>query len=523
MRTRYLVVVAALAALSAASAACGNLLGLEPPPTEDAGAGADSAPPFDATTGDSPVGDAPGPDHDGGADAESDGLCLPLGAGDGSAMYYTLNFADIDDAGTHNWQYFEPSSVNTLSRDFQGAAFDGRYVYFVPYASGTVTRYDVLGGFTSFASWVTFDTTTLGLTAQGFNGAVYDGRYVYFVPYHTAAAGYLGLLVRFDTQGTFTGVDAGSSWSTFDLASLPVPDSGAPLAGFASGVYDGNFVYLVPYFNGLGRASVVVRYNPDGGIPPGDAGSHDGGDAGSRDGGDAGEGEGGPPVFAVASQFSTFDVSTRSANAAGFYGGVFDGTYLYTVPYENNAGLDGVLVRYDTATSFPTATAWTPFDMTTINASAEGFTGATFDGRYVYFVPRNRTVVARLDTQATSFDSKSSWATYDLSTVTPADAGAPSFAGGAFDGRFVYFIPGVTGTQPLGNVVRYDSWSDFGSACAWSTHDVSQDVAGATNYFGAVFDGQYLYLVPKGTWVARFEAKTPRAMPVLPGFNGSFY
>jgi len=106
MRTRYLVVVAALAALSAASAACGNLLGLEPPPTEDAGAGADSAPPFDATTGDSPVGDAPGPDHDGGADAESDGLCLPLGAGDGSAMYYTLNFADIDDAGTHNWQYF---------------------------------------------------------------------------------------------------------------------------------------------------------------------------------------------------------------------------------------------------------------------------------------------------------------------------------------------------------------------------------------------------------------------------------
>jgi len=29
--------------------------------------------------------------------------------------------------------------------------------------------------------------------------------------------------------------------------------------------------------------------------------------------------------------------------------------------------------------------------------------------------------------------------------------------------------------------------------------------------------------VPKGTWVARFEAKSLRAMPVLPGFNGSFY
>ncbi|HEY5242196.1 MAG TPA: hypothetical protein VIJ22_12045, partial [Polyangiaceae bacterium] len=509
-----------LAALSAASAACGNLLGLEPPPTGDAGA--DSAPPFDATTGDSPVGDAPGPEHDGGADADAsvDGLCLPLDAGDGSATYYTISPVVIDDAGTHNWQYFEPSSVNTLSRDFQGAVFDGQYVYFAPSGSGTVTRYDTHGGFTSFASWVTFDTTALGPTAQGFNGAVYDGRYVYFVPYHTAAAGYVGLLVRFDTQGTFTGADAGASWSTFDLASLPVPDGGA-LVGFASGVYDGNFVYLMPYFNGVERASLVVRYDPDGGIPTGDAGSRDGGDSGARDGGDAGEG--GPPVFAVASQFSMFDVSTRSDNAAGFYGGVFDGRYVYTVPYENNVGVDGVLVRYDTETSFLTATAWTPFDMATINATAEGFTGATFDGRYIYFVPKFKTVTARYDTLATSLGSKSSWSIYDLSTVTPADAGTPSFAGGAFDGRFVYFIPGTTSAQPLGSVVRYDSWSDFSSACAWSTHDVSQDIAVATNYFGAVFDGQYLYLVPKGTWVARFEAKTPRAMPTLPGFNGSFY
>ncbi len=527
MRTRRLVVVAALAALSAASAACGNLLGLEPPPTEDAGAGADSAPPFDATTGDSPVGDAPGPEHDGSADAASDGLCLPLDAGDGSATYYTISPVVIDDAGTHNWQYFEPSSVNTLSRNFQGAVFDGQYVYFVPNGSGTVTRYDTHGGFTSFGSWTTFDTTTFGPSAQGFSGAVYDGRYVYFVPYHTAA-GYTGLLVRFDTMGTFTGADAGTSWSTFDLTSLPVPDGGGALVGFASGVYDGNFVYLVPYYDGVERASVVLRYNPNGGVPTSDAGSEDGGDAGSRDGGDAGARDGGdagegPPVFAVASQFSTFDVSTRSDNAAGFYGGVFDGQYLYTVPYENNAGVDGVLVRYDTKTSFTTATAWTPFDMSTINASAEGFTGAMFDGRYVYFVPRFKTVAARLDTLATSFGSKSSWSTYDLSTVTAADAGAPSFAGGAFDGRFVYFVPGANGAQPLGSVVRYDSWSDFGSACAWSTHDVSQDIAGATSYFGAVFDGQYLYLVPRGTWVARFEAKTPRAMPNLPGFNGSFY
>jgi hypothetical protein len=42
-------------------------------------------------------------------------------------------------------------------------------------------------------------------------------------------------------------------------------------------------------------------------------------------------------------------------------------------------------------------------------------------------------------------------------------------------------------------------------------------------YYGAVYDGQYLYLVPKGTWVARFDTKTPGSMPALTGYNGSFY
>ena len=46
----------------------------------------------------------------------------------------------------------------------------------------------------------------------------------------------------------------------------------------------------------------------------------------------------------------------------------------------------------------------------------------------------------------------------------------------------------------------------------------------ASFYFGAVFDGQYLYFVPRGNGlVARFDAKTPPSMPNLPAFHGSFY
>jgi hypothetical protein len=548
MRSRRTLVVAfaLVAALAGAAAACSNILGLEPPPIGDGG-----APPVDATTGDAPGSDAPGPGVDGGTlDATGDAqVCTPLdGGGDGPTTYFPFNQTIIDDAGDHTWQFFEPDSVNPLSRNFQGGVYDGRYVYFAPSVSGTVTRYDTRASFVAGSSWTTFDTSTLNANAQGFGGAVYDGRYVYFVPSH-APSGYVGLLVRFDTQQAASFTTGGAAWSTFDMGTLPVPDGGLATTGFSSGVFDGNAVYFAPYFNGV-HLSRVVQYSPDGGLPEsgvaeagtsdggidaGDSGLHDGGsdagDSGLHDGGsdagdagdsgphDSGAVEAGPPGFASASQFSTFDLSTRNASAAGYLGALFDGQYVYMVPYNGNAGLSGLVARYDTDASFVSGASWTIFDVTEVNASSAGFAGAAFDGRFVYLVPHVKTIATRYDTQGGSFTTKTPWSTFDVSTVVPTtDAGAPSFTGAGFDGRFIYYVPASTGA-----VLRYDTWSTFTEACAWSTHDISQDVAGAVAYYGAVYDGQYLYLVPKGTWVARFDTKTPGSMPALTGYNGSFY
>jgi hypothetical protein len=38
------------------------------------------------------------------------------------------------------------------------------------------------------------------------------------------------------------------------------------------------------------------------------------------------------------------------------------------------------------------------------------------------------------------------------------------------------------------------------------------------------FDGEYVYFAPfAGTTIARFDARSPPAMPPLPGFFGSFF
>ena len=118
--------------------------------------------------------------------------------------------------------------------------------------------------------------------------------------------------------------------------------------------------------------------------------------------------------------------------------------------------------------------------------------------------------------------------TYDTTRVTALDGGTPvSFAGAAYDGRFVYFVPSSSGVAPL---TRYDTSSTFGADCAWSSFNpsslVAGDAGGLVPFVGAVFDGTYLYLVPNSgpnPIFARFTVRTPAPLPsVPPFFHGSF-
>ncbi len=157
------------------------------------------------------------------------------------------------------------------------------------------------------------------------------------------------------------------------------------------------------------------------------------------------------------------------------------------------------MVRYDTQASggFSANASWTTFDLTSVNPQAEGFMGATFDGRYVYFMPNANTfsfgIVARYDTEASGgFGAYASWATYDW--VSPDPGGAWGFNGAAFDGRNVYLVPW---DPPF--VVRYDTLASdgFRAAASWASFDVSA-VNNAVDLQGAVFDGRYIYMLPSG-------------------------
>jgi hypothetical protein len=195
--------------------------------------------------------------------------------------------------------------------------------------------------------------------------------------------------------------------------------------------------------------------------------------------------------FTDPSAWEAFDLTTLAPGAAGYTGAAFDGRYTYYVPSYNGT-LHGLVARHDTQRPFTDAAAWSTFDTATVNVAARGYDGGAFDGRYVYFVPHENPggfdgVVARFDTQQ-AFNLPAAWSTFDTATVA---ANARGFYGARFDGRYLYLISYLSTI-----IARYDTQGVFTSAAAWTTYDLTAVSASAPAFVGGVFDGRYLYVAP---------------------------
>ena len=120
----------------------------------------------------------------------------------------------------------------------------------------------------------------------------------------------------------------------------------------------------------------------------------------------AGGGFGGEYYAMSAGRTSTFNVATVNSAAKGFTGAGYDGRYLYLVPNYNGSH-HGTVARLDTQATFGDAGSWSTFNVATVNSAAKGFYGAGYDGRYLYLVPFNNGsyhgTVARLDTKSAAY------------------------------------------------------------------------------------------------------------------------
>jgi hypothetical protein len=366
------------------------------------------------------------------------------------SLLKTLNTFDAYDAG-------DTDGLNT--KGFFGAVFDGRYVYFVPqndgdHKHGRVLRYDTHGPFGDAKSWSAYDAgNTAGLSTKGYYGAVAAGRYVYFVP-RTDDAGAHTRLLRHDSAGEFR---APGSWQAFDVGNA---------ISYQSAAYDGRYIYFSPgYEQGSGPTGKVMRYDTQAALnDPNGYVVHDAG-------------------------------NTSGLNAKCYDGAVFDGRYVYFAPL--NA--EGIVLRCDTRGDFSAPAAWSAYDASRTSGLKMGqCVGAIFDGRYIYYVPYANSVAVRYDTRGDFLDSRS-WSAYDAGNTSGLKT--TGYDGAAFDGKYVYFIPFWEGESTYtgfhGKLLRYDTQGEFTSGESWTAFDAG-DTGGIrpVGFNGGAFDGRFIYFAP---------------------------
>jgi len=454
-----------------ASAACNSGGDEAPCNNPDGGAlPADGGSPADAT---SPDGGTPP------ADAASD-----TSEAQSPAPNPEVTYKDFTNAA--NYASFDTAAFGGTGGGYEGAAFDGRYIYLIPGGGQAVARYDTRASFGAAASWSTFQVTTVDANAWGFRGGAFDGRYIYLVPYVINATTLGGVAARYDTHADFA---TASSWSTFDITTVD-----AAATGFIGCTFDGRYLELAPYGQDGSPSGVTARYDTWG-------------------------------DFTAAGSWVTFNTASLGNPDQGYVGATFDGRYAYYSPYGYGAGEPGTHVtRFDTWGNFTDSAAWTAFDTSQIGATVVGFFGASFDGRYAYFVPYTGNNysggnVARYDTLG-DFANTSSWSSFDTAALGVAPAGA------VFDGRYMYLVPNASSanstTGGSGLLARLDTQTSFTDTASWSTFDLTTVNPHAAWFFGGAFDGEHVYLVPGDNSVAiQFDAKTPPSMPSA--YHGSFF
>jgi N-acetylneuraminic acid mutarotase len=376
-----------------------------------------------------------------------------------------------------SWAVFDPGANGVGTEGYNGGAFDGRYVYFAPGsnaagAHGEVLRFDTHAAFDATASWTTFDAGAHGVGADpdGYSAAVFDGHYLYFVPSDNGTEAH-GEVLRYDTQADF---QTAASWTAFDPGAHGV---GTDPDGYLMGLFDGRFIYFGPNNNGTERHGEFLRYDTK-------------------------------ASFVETMSWTAFDPGAAGlgTDIDSYHGLAFDGRYLYATPWYNNVTYHTQFLRYDTRTAFDSLGSWTVFDPEAAGVgTGAGFHGAAFDGRYVYALPNTHGEVYRYDTRK-PYTSTTAWSVFNVPGsgigVNPTD-----FSGAVFDGRYIYCVP-WTHASPHGEVVRYDTTGDDVSyKLAFSQAGQAGGKSGAPFGFTAMIetlDGHFTVssntLFASGTW-----------------------
>jgi len=279
------------------------------------------------------------------------------------------DFTDIN-----SWQIFNVESILDVN-GFQGVLYNDNFVYYVPYFTepdkeGTsMLRYDVTLPFDNVASW----------EAVGFFGMYEDGvvdkNYIYYSPHLDSKGDRHTFPLRYNTEVPFS---YKTSWESFDTGIN---------ASYIGATSDGEKIYFTPWWSNDEEGSSIMTYNTALPFLEKESWSY----ISIPDSGYSGAGFNGTHiVFAPCwcdgnihknQKIMFLNIETQSITYSehdyGSYHGVIEvDDTLYLSPYVMNNGTNSDFLKITNS-------------ITTFNPliSKGGYWGGSYDGQYVYYVP----------------------------------------------------------------------------------------------------------------------------------------
>ena len=383
------------------------------------------------------------------------------------------------------------------------------YLYLAPcynadYSSvhGNFVRYRISGSIDDPSSWEFFDGNINPLYAKGFHGSVAAGDYIYYAPLwsNKSTNTVSGNVARYNTTTAFT---SASSWEVVDISTFP---GRSDWKGFIGNVYDGRYVYFVPYGVAVVAEELqhgkTARYDTTSIYP-----------------------------FTDVRSWQFFDLTSIvhhsppiiSNNLKGYQLGCYDGSrYIYYAPNSNSPFIyHGNVVRYDTTLSFDSELSWDVINLRSINLEYAGFCGCVKGGNYIYFVQNyngtGSNLVARYNTLS-DFTNPASWQFIDISTL----GSFGGYAGIAYDGiSCVYLAPdfNLSLPDPYMNSIVAKHDVNFDIDEGWEFMDMANKDSHLVGHYGVVYEDEKLFFISvhqhtsvASGWISRYNLSE---IPVL--------
>lgn len=127
------------------------------------------------------------------------------------------------------------------------------------------------------------------------------------------------------------------------------------------------------------------------------------------------------------------------------------------------------------------------FNMLTLSSGPKSFAGAAYDGRYVYYAPYDGTFFARYDTTR-GFTASNA---YSFSNTGGFNNASGQYLSATAYNGYVYYAPYKSGV-----ITRYNTARGFGNSAAWEFVDLSALNPALVGFSQGVVVGNYMYFIP---------------------------